>query len=195
MGDWTLELTDDASKRVRQTSDDAVRMVDSEGEPLAWAYFIPRDALHKQRHQPGWWVSVVRNTLQFSAPLPYVEDQYWIKVPVMREPYRFVIPASPADSGDPLPEFDPDERAKAVDFHYPDIIVARAAYMYSLTDPVIQPRAQTLQAEYKDLMYQAIERDDRYTDSPLQNNFIVPVQNGIYGESSFSLNPVADRRR
>jgi hypothetical protein len=113
----------------------------------------------------------------------------------MREPYRFVIPPPEEDPNEDLPVFDPVERAKAVDFHYPDIITARAAYMYSLTDPVVQPRAQTLEANYKDLMYQAIERDDRYTDSPLENNYVVPVQNGIYPESSFALTPQADRRR
>lgn len=194
-GALTLTLSVDSSVRLRQTSDDAVRMVDTEGEPLAWAYFLPRDALHKVRHQPGWWCSVVRNTLQFSRPMPVTDFSYSIKVPVMREPYRFVIPAPVEDPEDALPTFDPVERAKAVDFHYPDIIVARAAYMYALTDPVVQPRAQTLEANYKDLMYQAIERDDRFTDSPLENNYIVPVQNGIYAESSFAPWPLADRRR
>jgi hypothetical protein len=194
-GDRSVALSVDSTVRVRQTGDDAVRLADLDGEPLAWAYFLPRDALHKVRHQPGWWVSVVRNTLQFSAPLPTTDFPYNIIVPIMREPYRFVIPAPVEDPNDPLPAFDPAERAKAVDFHYPDVICARAAYMYSKTDPVIQPRAQTLEADYKDLMYQAIERDDRYTDSPLENNFVVPVQNGIYPESSFSLTPMADRRR
>jgi hypothetical protein len=52
-GDRTLPLSVDATVRVRQTGDDAVRMVNSEGDPMAWAYFLPRDALHKVRHQPG----------------------------------------------------------------------------------------------------------------------------------------------
>lgn len=193
-GDREVAITADATYRIRQTGDDAARLVDAEGEPLAWAYYLPRDALHKVRYQPGYWCSVVRNTLVFNRPLPEVDFAYFIEVAAMREPYRFVIPAAPEDPNDPLPAFDPLERAKAVDFLYPDVIVARAAYMYALTDPVVQPRAQTLEANYKDLMYQIIERDDRYTDSPLENNYIVPVQNGIYAESSFAPWPLADRR-
>jgi hypothetical protein len=124
-----------------------------------------------------------------------MEFPYSIEVPVMREPYRYIIPPTPADPNDPDIPVDGPERAKPVDFHYPDVIVARAAYMYSLTDPVVQPRAQTLEANYKDLMYQVIERDDRFTDSPLENNYIVPVQNGIYPETTFAPWPLADRRR
>ena len=54
---------------------------------------------------------------------------------------------------------------------------------------------QTLDAQYKDLMYQFIERDDKHTDTPFQNEFFVPVQNGIYPESRYRPWPLSDNRR
>jgi hypothetical protein len=54
---------------------------------------------------------------------------------------------------------------------------------------------QTLEAQYKDLMYQLIERDDRATDSPFQNEFTVPVQNSLEGGSVAHRHPHADERR
>ena len=71
-----------------------------------------------------------------------------------------------------------------IDFDYPDLVIAKAAYMYAQTDPVMQPRAQTLEATYKDIMYQLIERDDRHTDTPYTNDFFVPIMNGIQGSSA-----------
>lgn len=74
----------------------------------------------------------------------------------------------------------PEEvRNQEIDFPYPDVVILRAAMYYAMTDPVMQPRVQTLEAQYKDLMYQIIERDDRNTDSPFENEFIVPVQGGL----------------
>lgn len=174
--------------RVRQTGDDSVRFVDADKHILAWAYFLPRDAIHKYGDRQGLWCAVRRNELVFSRPLPEGLDGMEIDVPVMREPTMFRLP--PADE---VP--DEDVLTQPVDFCYPDVIVARAAYMYALTDPLIQPRAQTLEAGYKDLMYQVIERDDRATDTPYQNDFFVPVQNDILGESSYRPHPLADERR
>jgi hypothetical protein len=59
---------------------------------------------------------------------------------------------------------------------------------------MMQPRVQTLEEQYKDMMYQLIERDTNFTDSPNQNEFIVPVQNDIYGESTYRPWPVSNRR-
>ena len=73
-----------------------------------------------------------------------------------------------------------------LDFCYPDVVILRAAFFYAQTDPVMQPRVQTLEAQYKDLMYQAIEREDRNTDSPYLNEFVLPVTNGLYGGEQYA---------
>ena len=70
-------------------------------------------------------------------------------------------------------------RNQRLDFDNPDVVVARAAFYYAQFDPVLQPRVQTLEAQYKDLMYQLIERDESNTDSPYLNEVIVPVDNGL----------------
>ena len=187
-GATTATLTD--VQRPRIMNDDAVRLVDEDGVVRAWAYFLPRDALHKYGHRSaGLWVASRRETLMFSRPFYSAEEGWDIQVPVMREPTMFRLPATPEETPDPA------VLAQEVDFAYPDVIVARAPYMIALTDPVMQPRAQTLEANYKDLMYQAIERDDRMTDSPYENEFFVPVQNGIHPESSYRPYPLADERR
>ena len=78
-------------------------------------------------------------------------------------------------------------RKQLIDFPYPDVIVARAAYFYAQTDPVMQPRVQTLEGGYKDLMYQIIERDTSISDTPYQNSFTLPLENGLV--------PVGERHR
>lgn len=175
--------------RVRSTGDDSVRLCDETGRPWRWAYFLPRDALHKYANRNGLWVAATRGLLQFSRPFSPGEDGLDVQVPVMREPVLFRLPAEPET------EVPTQTLEQQVDFDYPDIVVMRAAYLYSLTDPIMQPRAQTLEKAYKDLMYQAIERDDRKTDTPYENNFFVPVQNSIYPESSWAPYPLADERR
>lgn len=178
-----------SSVRPRIVSDDSVRLCDSNDLPVFWAYFLPRDALHKYVGRSGLWCSVVRDRLQFSRPFYRREHGLDIQVPVMREPRMFRLPADPEDEV-------PDElRAQLVDFWYPDLIVLRAAYMYAQSDPVMQPRVQTIEAQMKDLMYQIIERDDRFTDSPEQNTFLVPIQNSIYEDATFHRHPLADERR
>jgi hypothetical protein len=160
--------------RPRIINDDAVRLVDGDGLVVRWAYFLPRDALHKyQDGQHGdLRVSVTKQTLDFSRPFRETEDGLDIQVPVMREPKMFRLPGT----GTAVPAA---IRKQLIDFDYPDVIIARAAYYYAQTDPVMQPRVQTLEAVYKDLMYNLIERDTRNTDSPYINETIVPVQNGL----------------
>ncbi len=190
-----------AGVRPRMTGDDAVRLVelaedeDDSDSVVVWAYFLPRDALHKYGYRQGLWVSSVRDLLMFSRPLQAGEAGLDIQIPVQREPAMFDIPAHPEDPETELTEIDPETRTQLVDFQYPDVIVARAAYLYAQTDPVMQPRAQTLEGGYKDLMYQVIERDDRHTDAPYQNEFYVPVQNTIYAEPTYAPHPLADERR
>lgn len=184
-GDQTFDITTD--KRFRIINDDAVRFI-LDGIPVAWAYFLPRDALHKYRNRAGLWAAVTRNTLTLSRPLPDLYDGLTMEIPVMREPVPFDIPADPTDVFDPL------VLAQEVDFDFPDVIIARAAYIYAQTDPMMQPRVQTLEAEYKDLMYQLLERDTAFTDTPYQNEFVVPVQSDIYGQAIHRPWPISNRR-
>lgn len=186
-------LADD--QRPRIINDDAVRLCDDAGRPVVWAYFLPRDSLSKYANRGGLWCAVTRNLVQFNRPFTAQEAGLDVQLPIMREPVMFVLPEAPEDPNVPADEIDPDVRNQYVDFVYPDVVVSRAAYMYAQTDPVMQPRAQTLELQYKDLMYQVIERDDRNTDTPFQNDFFVPVQNGIFPESRFRPWPVADNRR
>lgn len=183
-GPGEIEVSLPLSMRTRIVSDDAVRLVDEHGHVAAWAYYLPRDALHKYRQNRGLWVSVTRSTLTFNRPLATWESNLVLHVPVMREPLMFRLPATPSDPDEDLTEVPEEIRLQPIDFAYPDVITMRAAMLYAMTDPVMQPRVQTLEAQYKDLMYQIIERDDRNTDSPLMNTFVVPVRNGIHQEPS-----------
>ena len=190
VGDSTFTITTDY--RFRVISDDAARIIDvSDPEHeviVAWAYFLPRDALHKYRHRNGLWCSVTRNVLTLSRPLPDAADGMVLEIPVQREPIPFEIPVDPTEDADPL------VLAQELDFDFPDVVIARAAWLYAQTDPLMQPRVQTLEEQYKDMMYQLIERDTAFTDAPDQNEIIVPVQNDIYGESTWRPWPVANRR-
>lgn len=174
--------------RYRVVNDDAVRILDADNVPIDWAYFLPRDALHKYARRSGLWASVTRNELTLSRPLPDAYDGLSLEIPVMREPVPFVLPE------DPMVPVDQAILDQKVDFDFPDLITARAAWLYAQTDPVMQPRVQTLEEQYKDLMYPLIERDTQFTDTPYQNEILVPVQNDIYGESTHRPWPVANRR-
>jgi hypothetical protein len=90
-------------------------------------------------------------------------------------------------------EMDALTLAQEVDFEFPDVVIARAAWLYAQTDPMMQPRVQTLQDQYKDLMYQLIERDTAFTDTPYQNEIIVPVQGDIYGDPIHRPWPISNR--
>jgi hypothetical protein len=187
----SMSFTITTDYRFRVISDDAVRVLDADGHPVAWAYFLPRDALHKYRNRGGLWCSFTRNVLTLSRPLSSVAtmtDGMTMEIPVMREPKPFIVPADPTEAIDPL------VLAQEVDFYFPDVVVARAAWLYAQTDPMMQPRVQTLEEQYKDMMYQLIERDTAFTDTPYQNEIIVPVQGDIYGESTYRPWPVSNRR-
>jgi hypothetical protein len=175
--------------RPRIINDDAVRLVDDKGRVVRWAYFLPRDALHKYQDR-NWeegrlWVSVTKQTLDFSRPFHASEDGLDIQVPVMREPKMFRLPGTGTAVA-------PAIRKQLIDFDYPDVVIARAAYYYAQTDPVMQPRVQTLEAVYKDLLYNLIERDTRNTDSPFVNETIVPVQNGLIPDTFRHWHPHAN---
>ena len=170
-----------ASLRPRIINDDAVRLVDQEGHVHQWAYFLARDALHKYPFTDSLHVAHTRSTLEFSRPFGQHERGLLIEVPVMREPRMFRLPAPPEDPDEPTPEVPRDVRDQLLDFDFPDVVTMRAAYLYCLTDPVAQPRAQTYEAMYKDLMYGLIERDDRNTDSPYLNPVILPIDSDLSG--------------
>lgn len=172
------------SVRPRIISDDAVRLLNKDEQPVVWAYFMPRDALHKYAHRPDLKVAVTRNSLMFSRPLTAGEAELEIAVPVMREPRMFRLPQQPEDPSEGLIPVDDDVRQTFVDFDYPDLIVARAVWLYAQSDPVAQPRVQTLEGAYKNLMYSLIERDTRHTDTPIQNDWSLPISNGIDGREN-----------
>ena len=183
-GDTVVHLP--PSLRPRIIDDDAVRLVgggcgsggcpDScgceDGVVVRWAYFLPRDALHKYTGKQGLWCSEERQSIVFNRPFTAAEEGLDIQVPVMREPVMFRLPEIGADVPDRI-------RDQPVDFAYPDLVINRAAYFYAQTDPVMQPRVQTLEANYKTLMYQLIERDTRHTDSPYLNDYLLPLENGL----------------
>jgi hypothetical protein len=64
--------------------------------------------------------------------------------------------------------------------------------MYAQTDPVMQPRAQTLEDQYKNMMYQLIERDTASTETPYMNDFRLNVQNGLIPDFDSHLHPHSD---
>lgn len=195
-GAGTRSMTLAPEQRPRVVNDDAVRLVDDEGQVRRWAYFLPRDAIHKYGGRGGLWACVTRDTLLFSRPLDTDEGTWDVQVPVMREPTMFRLPDQPEDPEEELVEVDQSIRDQPIDFAYPDVVTLRAAFQYAQTDPVMQPRVQTLEAQYKDLMYQLIERDSNRTDSPYLNEFFVPVQSGISGPGWLSHNhPHSDERR
>lgn len=183
------------SRRLRVINDDSVRFVNDHGDAVVWAYILPRDALHKYSGQRGLYAAVTRDTLEFSKPLPSGLDGLEIQIPVMREPRMFRLPAAPEDPNAEQPTVSQEVRDQLVDFDFPDIIIARAAYQYAQSDPVMQPRAQTLEQEYKNMHYALVERDDRHTESPFMNDFLVPIQNGLDGWPGYHQHPHSDDRR
>lgn len=190
------DLSIRASIRPRIIGDDSVRLCNDEGTPMVWAYFLPRDAIEKYPARRGLWVAITRQSLHFSRPFYTHEEGLRIQLPVMREPKMFRLPEQPeADEGEPVPV--PAEiRNQLLDFEFPDAVLQRAAYYYAQTDPIMQPRAQTLEQEYKNTFYGLNERDDRNTDSPYLNEYTVPIQSGINSVSQQDWHhPHADERR
>jgi len=191
-GDRMLHLT--ALVRPRQIGDDAARLVNCDDRTVAWAYYLPRDALAKYEWRAGLWCSVVRNQLHFSRPISGAEDGLDVHINGMREPVMIRLPEQPTDPGQPLVEVPQEILDQEIDFAYPDVITMRAAFLLAQSDPVLQPRVMTLEAQYKDLMYQCIERDDRNTDSPYLNEFMVPVQGTLVARGPHGGHPHADER-
>jgi hypothetical protein len=184
------------SIRPRIINDDAARLIRSDTkETVEWAYFLPRDALHKMSHRTGLWVSCVRNDLFFSRPFNQAEHGLEIHIPVMREPKLFRLPVQPDDpNADRIP-VPAEVREQYVDFDYPDLVVARAAYLYAQTHPVLQPRVQTLEANYDKIKYALQERDERNTDAPDQNAWSLGIDSSVGGNSSRGYGmPLADER-
>ena len=186
-----MQLLMPADVRPRIINDDAVQLVDPEtGVVRRWAYWLPRDAIHKYRHRDGLWASHVRNDLFFSRPLTAGEAGLDVYVPVMREPTMFRLRPLEPDGTVPI-----TVREQLVDFDYPDLVIMKAAYFYAQTDPIMQPRVQTLEANYKELMYALVERDTRNTDSPYQNDWTLDIESSVNGGSSYGGGrPLADER-
>jgi len=183
-------------RRPRAVGDDAVRLETEDGEIAEWAYVLPRDALSKYiGRKQGLWCSFTRNEVFFSRPLYGFEVGLHIMVPVMREPVMFRLPKQPEDPNEALVDVPQAIRDQPIDFSYPDVITVRASFYYAQTDPVMQPRVQTLEAQYKDLMYQVIERDDRNTDSPYQNEFFLGIQGSLVDRGFYHQHPHSDERR
>lgn len=183
-----------STRRPRQTGDDAVRLLNDTGAIMRWAYFLPRDALHKYQYRNQLYCSIVGQQLLFNRAFYEKEAGLSIEVPVMREPTLIRLPAQPADPNLPSVPVDQAVRDTEIDFQYPDLIVLRGAYYYAQTDPVMQPRVQTLEAQYKDLMYQIIERDDRNTEAPEMNAWSLGISGSLRGETAYPLHPHADGR-
>lgn len=192
-GQQTVDIR--ATRRPRIVGDDAVRLVDASGRTVRWAFFLPRDALSKYVGRRGLWASITRQAITFSRPFNEAEHGLEIRIPVMREPRMFRLPESPADVNAEIPEVPAEIREQLLDFEYPDAVLMRAAFFYAQTDPVMQPRVQTLEAEYKNFFYALNERDDRNTDAPFQNDYAVPIQGSINDTSSWDvLHPHSDER-
>lgn len=195
-GERTLTMS--STVRPRMVGDDAARLVkqyDDHEHVIRWAYYLPRDALSKYENRAGLWCSVTRNLLTFNRYLTETEADCDVRIVGMREPVMFRLPEQPEDPEEPLVPVPAEVLEQEIDFAYPDVITMRAAFLYAQADPVMQPRVQTLEAQYKDLMYQCIERDDRNTDSPYLNEFFVPIQSGIRAPMHFHGHPHSDERR
>ncbi len=86
-------------------------------------------------------------------------------------------------------------RNQKIDFSFPDLIILKAAFLYAQTDPVMQPRVQTLEGQYKNLFYALTERDTNHTDDPFINDFVVPIQGSLHDNRSNHAHPHSDERR
>ncbi|QNN98091.1 hypothetical protein SEA_FEDE_43 [Microbacterium phage Fede] len=189
-GDRKIELR--AAVRPRIINDDAVRLVHPRTrDVIEWAYWIPRDALHKYTGS-NLRAAYTRTTIEFSREFFYAEDGLEIHVPVMREPTMFRLPEQPENPDEPLVTVPDDIREQLVDFDAPDLVVTRAAYSYAQTNAMWQPRVQTLEATYKDLMYSLVERDTRNTDAPYQNEWTLGIDGDAVNHSPRAHRPSAD---
>ncbi|QCG78330.1 hypothetical protein SEA_ALOEVERA_45 [Microbacterium phage AloeVera] len=189
-GDRTVVLRN--AVRPRIINDDAVRLVHPvTGAVCVWAYWLPRDALHKYT---GYDLKAAhtRSSIEFSRPFLEGEDGLEIHVPVMREPRMFRLPPRPEDPEAELPIVPEDVRNQEVDFDYPDLVVRRAAWAYAQTNPLWQTRVQTLEASYNDLKYALVERDQRNTDTPYQNEWTMGIEGAATGTRGRAHRPSSD---
>ena len=184
----TVELR--ATIRPRIINDDSVKLCDANDRPIVWAYFLPRDAIDKTPDRSQLWVASTRTTLEFSRPFRSNEAGLFIHVPVMREPRMFKLPLQ-SNGTVPVPM---EVREQQIDFAWPDLVIAKAAYFYAQSDPLMQPRVQTLEANYTNLFYALKERDERNTDSPFLNPYTVPIEGNIQGGGPISHIPYGDFR-
>lgn len=232
------------SQRPRIIMDDSVRFVDDDNNIHMWAYFLPRESLHKYQGRTGLWAAATDSRIEFSRPIQGGLIGLRALVPVMREPRQMLIPAtfdsiedleadgeedplelqkivqlrnfhnpdiveewvidetappylytSPESSLEKLALTPIQVRNQKIDFSFPDLIVLKAAFLYAQTDPVMQPRVQTLEGTYKDLFYQLTERDLNHTDDPYINDFVVPIQGSLHGGATSHAHPHSDERR
>ena len=187
-GTTTVDMTEvelNSAYRPRVQQDDAVRLVNANGITVSWAYYLPRDSLNKQMHRPELRVAFTKNVIKFSRPLQLFESGLSIIVPAMREPKQTRLPEAGA-------RLTPAELSRAIDAEYPDLIVAHAAWKMAMSNPLYQPRAQTLEEEFNDLKYALTERNTNHSDSPMRNNFVPS-----YGDPYLAtphVHPHSDRR-
>lgn len=183
------------SVRPRVIGDDSVRLVDPDtGSVRVWASFVPRDALSKYRHVVELKAAYTRSTLEFSRELWMSEEGLRVQLPVMREPRLFRLPPTPEDPDQPPETVPVDVRQQPIDFDNPQLVIAKAAYFYAQSNPLWQPRVQTLDANYKDLMYALTERDGRNTDPTYMNEWNLGIESGITDVSPWSGRQRADYR-
>lgn len=107
-------------------------------------------------------------------------------------PYIYTSPESSLEKLALTPE---QVRLQKIDHSFPDLIILKAAFLYAGTDPVMQPRVQTLEGQYKDLFYALTERDTNHTDDPFRNDFVVPIQGSLRDQRTNHAHPHADERR
>ena len=88
-----------------------------------------------------------------------------------------------------------DVREQLVDFDNPRLVIKRAAWLFAQTQPLWQPRVQTLEAAYKDAMFNLLERDKRNTDSPFMNEWNLPISNSINDSRALTGRPSAEWER
>lgn len=115
----------------------------------------------------------------------------WV-VDVTAPPYIYTSPESSLEALGITPS---QVRTQRIDHEFPDLIVMKAAFLYAATDPVMQPRVQTLESQYKNLFYALTERDTNHTDDPFINDFVVPIQGSLHGNRTNHAHPHSDERR
>lgn len=148
------EITLSRSKRPRIITDDSVRLVDSNNNIHMWAYYLPRESLHKRQGRAGLWVASTDNKIEFSRPISSGLAGLRALVPVMREPRQFMIPAT-FDSKEDLDadgQEDPLVLEKIVqlrNYHNPDIVEewviddSEAPYLYTSPESSLAALALT----------------------------------------------------